>query len=88
MNKGPNRGAGRGQRRAEKQEKEDVTKSCVTDLLSGAESGEIWIKRISRLPENLPTADHKLSFLFLSAQAKILFGCSFLERQNVLPSRR
>ena len=46
-----------------------MIKSSVTDLLSGAESGEIWIKRISRLPENLPTADHKLSF---SAHAKIL----------------
>ena len=65
-----------------------MIKSSVTDLLSGAESGEIWIKRISRLPENLPTADHKLSFLFLSAQAKILFGCSCLEQQNVLTSRR
>ena len=65
-----------------------MIKSSVTDLLSGAESGEIWINRISRLPENLPTADHKLSFLFLSARAKILFGCSCLEQQNVLTSRR
>ena len=76
VNKEPNMGGG-GQTRAEKQEKEeDVTKSCVTDLLSGAESAEIWIKRIShsthqRLPENQPAADQRMSFSFLSPIAPL-----------------
>ena len=45
VNKGANSAGGA---LAKEKEKEDVTKSCVTDLLSGAESEEIWIKRISR----------------------------------------
>ena len=47
VNKEANSTGGALAKEAEK-EKEDVTKSCVTDLLSGAESEEIWIKRISR----------------------------------------